>query len=231
MWSMMSCTSDASRRSRPRIPRACRVRPALDRPVVALDGGDEVQQLAAAQRVGDDVAVRAHPVGADGGAAAPAAAPSARRRARPMKPVNGRVAAEGLADRGCTPSAPTSTSPRTRVAVPKQRSPPSSCSTPTQRAPSAAAPVRGALSGLQQHAVEVAAVHHPVGRAVFRDRHGAEVVHLPGPAGLEQPHLLADGTAAIASIACSRPSAHSTREPLALICTPAPISFSSAACS
>jgi hypothetical protein len=39
--------------------------------------------------------------------------------------------------------------------------------------------------------MQVGAVHHEVGRAVARDRLGAEVEQLPGLAGVPQPDLLA----------------------------------------
>ncbi|MGF6426189.1 hypothetical protein ABIE91_001409 [Bradyrhizobium elkanii] len=56
-------------------------------------------------------------------------------------------------------------------------------------------PRRSSCECVDQHAVKVAAMHHPVGRAVDRARGGAEVEQFPGPPGAEQPDLLARGLA------------------------------------
>ena len=45
---------------------------------------------------------------------------------------------------------------------------------------------------LHQHGVEIATMHQPIGRAVACLGVGAEVLHAPGLAGVEQPHLLGD---------------------------------------
>ena len=93
----------------------------------------------------------------------------------------------------CTPSAPTIASPATRV--PSARCSvtllPSS-SKPVQRASSriAVAPVQRA-HGVGEHAVQVGAMDHEIGRAVARDRLGAEIEQLPGLAGIPEPDLLA----------------------------------------
>ena len=96
--------------------------------------------------------------------------------------------------RECTPSAPISASPSTR-------SPDSRWSvTPVSvwsKFDAAGADVHGigrALGeGTDQHGVEVGAVDEPVGEAEAGDRIGAEVLHAPGLAGVEQAHFLGGG--------------------------------------
>ncbi|WGS29418.1 hypothetical protein [Bradyrhizobium sp. ISRA464] len=50
---------------------------------------------------------------------------------------------------------------------------------------------RQCIERLDQHAVKIAAMHHPVGRAIDGARGGAEVEQLPGPPSAEQPDFLA----------------------------------------
>ena len=175
-----------------------RVIPGFGAPVAGFDDADEVQQFAASQRVGDDMAARAHPVDADG-------CPQRRRQTRhrhDAAPGHQPGVGRATGAEGCLPQG-------RMHAIGSQRG-----------VASKAAPI-GAVQGnpialfferlcarsqahgiglerahgRQQDPVQVAPMQHPVRRAETCQRIGAQVEQGPGAAAVPHPHLLARGRA------------------------------------
>ena len=169
------------------------LRPAFDQPVVALDRGDEVQQLAAAQRVGDDVAMRADP-----GHAVLLTQPRGqtvhRHDAAPRHEAGeggARAAEQRLADARMHAIGADQRIAADALAVFEQQCHAVGVLFEVDAARADTHRIGRAFGQcLHQHLMKIAAMHQPVGRAVARDGIGAEVLHAPGLAGVEQPHLL-----------------------------------------
>ena len=150
-----------------------------------------------------------------------------------MKPVNVARAPPNNCSRirECTPSAPISTSPDAFAVFKQQRH----AIRVLFEADAARADTHriGRAFGqrLHQHRMKIAAMHQPVWRAVTCDGIGAEVLNAPGLAGVEQAHFL--GRSALRQSPPSPAQAKSRQHARAVrrICTPAPSSRSSAACS
>src|SRR4051794_13723480 len=172
--------------------------PGFDAPVPALDDADEVEQLAAPQKIVDHVAAGPDPVDAD-------VAGEARRQLRhrdQSAPCDTAgelcgIAAEQLtadhrvhavrADQRVTDDA---------LAVREMERDVASVILETRAA--RIEPDRIPLDRahrVDQHAMQVRAVDHEIGRTVARDRFRAEVEQLPGFARVPEPDLLAGGLA------------------------------------
>ena len=162
-------------------------------PVVALDHADEVQQLTAPQRIGDDVAAGPVPVAADGTVQLFG------------QPLDGHDAAPGHQSRELRLGRVEQVRAQARVhAVGADHDVAGNAPAVLELEHDAIAPVGagdaaraqvdgarlGALHRLPQHAMEIAAMHHPVGRAEALERIAAEVEQRPGLAGAPEPDLL-----------------------------------------
>src|SRR5579859_169408 len=172
--------------------------PGLHRPVLALEDADEVEKLAAADWISDDMTAGSHPIGADVALHVQwqavhrhQAAPG--RNARKERfciaadlPSDFRVDAI-RADHHVATSLLTIGEPEPDSAVVFLKT--GAAAADMQR------PRRAGVERIDQHAMKITPMHHPVRRAIDRARGGTEIEQLPGPPGREQADLLARGFA------------------------------------
>ncbi len=168
--------------------------PGFDAPVAALHDPDEIEQLAPPQQIVDDVPARPDPVDPD-------VAREARRQLRDRdQPAPGDAAGElrGIAaeqlfadDRMDTVSADQRIAGDALAVRKTQRD---ASSVIVEAGAARIEPDRIGLDRahrIDQHLVQVGAMDHEIGRAVARDRLGAEIEQLPGLARVPEPDLLA----------------------------------------
>ena len=173
-------------------------RPALLRPLPVLHETDEVQVVAAADRIGDDVPTRADPVGADRPSqflrqplhrrqAAPRhQAGEGRLRAVEHLPAQGRVNAVGPDEHVAAHGA----------AIGQPQHHPGVVLSVAERAGVQVDRVGLQFThGLDQDRMKLAPVNHPVRRPEALDGIGAQVKQLPGLASVPDADLLAGGLA------------------------------------